>query len=122
MKNRATSSEIIKQADQVIAEERLLSNCDLVFAYSYGYHLLKSHLERQIAEETQEKAADSEPEEIIKLIGQYGKDCTDSGRKGYVTDELVVSTMSLVQYIYRLTNGTKSLTLPSQENENPTKS
>lgn len=121
VKNKPTSAEIIQQADQVIEAEQARIHSDMQSVYEYGFYLLKTHLQRLIAEETQEKQQNLDPNKLIKLIGQYGRDSVDSGVKGYITEARAASAFALIEYVFSLTDGTKSPTIPPQANENSTK-
>lgn len=121
VKNKPTSAEIIRQADQVIEAEQARIHSDMQSVYEYGFYLLKTHLQKLIAEETQEKQQNLDPDKLIKLIGQYGRDSLDSGVKGYITPERAASAFNLIEYVFSLTDGTKSPTIPPQTNESSTK-
>lgn len=121
MKLRLTSQEVLRKATQLIDAEKARIHPDMGSVYEYGFHLLSNHLQKLISEETQEKRVDLDPDKLIKLIGQYGRDSLDSGVKGYITPARATSAFDLIEYVFSLTDGKKSPTIPSQENENSTK-
>ncbi len=120
---KLTPEQIILKADQVIEDEKQLSDPDFVFAYSYGFALIKSYLQDYAKRKKQRKTMTKDQNtQLMSLIAAYGKAMYRAGSEGVITDELLLAIFPVVQYAFELTDMEEDATLPSQENENPTKS